>query len=922
MSELFRFVSLRGPAPLAEATLPFVVPIGGASGTNLELSPQLDRAVERAAARGWALSFADLDRLLDETFDGLSLKRLADGDTRLQDARASAERVVNAVARGRAEPMAGMADRATVHILFAEWCTRAAALVANDRQRTPSPKEEAANARDFFTRAVLSAPITNQSPMTMESNLRSAYGRRPQNSAGNNAAALRQALVVVRAARKAVIAALLKGQYLLISDLDAAALAGLEQVMDEVPRGELAMIEPGQLAQLLADLDQRARELVAALAAAGDFDEAQPYGESLVAGPRDNTGGVAGGQIAPIRLGVGDLVLAELQSTAYEYGDIAHIENVLSGEFRRREYKKSTTSESETFTLTEVESTAETDTQTTQRFELEKASKATLNDTLNINAGTAVSASYGPVSAQASFGLGSTTARETSQNQATKLAQEVVSKATQKVRQLSSNSRRTLTRVVVDDGTVHEMDNKGAGKEHVVGVYRWVNKLESLRLMDYGQRLMLGITIPEPGAYLRWLARTRVNVGGVAPPTVLRDGASVPLGPDDVTPDNFLTWVAKYSVPDATPPPPLFITQSVGKESDPSAQQEGAVGVVTRTDTTLTVPPGYSAVVARGTAISYGIGFGTIANLLPAISVSVGTASFTWNATPGATETSSHPFTLPLAPPGSASPAGAETSAGAKIPIAINFSSSYGFAVTIEIVFQRSDAGLRAWQLDTWSKIMTAYQSARTAAEDAASRGSLPGVTIAGANPLENRNIERTELKRFAIELLAGAVGTIDAVDDDNGARPHPNASRIAALEALTRTFEDAFEWEHMSWQSLDYFWAPEASWDTLATLSDPDPDHKAFLAAGAAKVTLPVRPGYETAVLFRLWTRRIWPGDRAPLPDIASAVALGAEVATSPKGAPQRGIPVVNGDWVERSPTDLVILQPEGLLNWKPPAG
>lgn len=923
MSELFRFVSLRGPAPLEAETVPYVVPVEAVANPLATMSAQLDRLVERAASVGWNFSLKTLDRWLQESFDGVTLTDITGENAAIAEARTKAEEIVSRAVTGAAETKKGEADRASVHVLMAEWLVRVAALSKEDPFHSLTEAQQAAKARDYFSRAVLVAQSAAETPFTMKTTNKRRYQRKASIKPPNDPSKLRILLAQARQARTAVIAALANNTWLDLESVTEQIRLGLAQVVP-LPGGELAGFDVSQLEGVLGDLDRRIQELVALLADAGDYSEGQPLrGEQhTIADDVDAVGGAAATPPIPIRIGVGDLLLAELQSTDYGYGDIAHIENVLAGEKRKRTFNKSSSRETDVFTLTESETTTETDTQSTQRFELEKASQSSLKETLNINAGTSISGSYGPVTAQASFGIGSTTGRESSQNQATKLAQEVVSKAASKVRQLSSTQTRTITKVVTTDATEHSVENDGADPEHIIGVYRWVNKLENLQLMNYGQRLMLGMTIPEPGAYLRWLAATKPQAGGVLPPTVLRNGTVVPLDPTDVTPDNYLTWVSAYSVADATPPPPRFITQAIGMHSDPNESAE-TPGTVTKSDTTLTVPAGYRSVLARGTVIAYYVqrlGLGLVGGAVqsPDFQISIATTSKTLALD---INNPVRTFSMPLASPGSATASGTGTSGGAKIPIALTVAFASGYALTVEVVFERSDVGLATWQLDTWGKIMTAYSNAAGAAADAAARGSLPGVTIGGNNPMDNRRIERAEIKRNAIELLAGAVPSVDAVDDDSGIRPHPNPSKIAALDALIRFFDDAFEWEHMSWVSLDYFWAPETSWDKLMAITDPDTDRRAFLAAGAANVSIPVRRGFETVVLFRLWTGRRWPGDRAPLPKVAEAIALGAEVATSNKGAPQRGIPVENGAWIETSPTDLVILQPEGLLTWKPTA-
>jgi hypothetical protein len=58
------------------------------------------------------------------------------------------------------------------------------------------------------------------------------------------------------------------------------------------------------------------------------------------------------------------------------------------------------------------------------------------------------------------------------------------------------------------------------------------------------------------------------------------------------------------------------------------------------------------------------------------------------------------------------------------------------------------------------------------------------------------------------------------------------------------------------------YFWGKKDDWPTLAQLSDPDPVFQQFLQAGAARVQVPVRPGFEAGVLTYLSTGVLWSAD------------------------------------------------------------
>jgi hypothetical protein len=79
----------------------------------------------------------------------------------------------------------------------------------------------------------------------------------------------------------------------------------------------------------------------------------------------------------------------------------------------------------------------------------------------------------------------------------------------------------------------------------------------------------------------------------------------------------------------------------------------------------------------------------------------------------------------------------------------------------------------------------------------------------------------------------------------------------------IIRWFEQAFDWENTAYMSYPYFWARRNTWVgrlNLTTAAD-DPLFASFLAAGYARVVVPVRSGFECAVQVYLFTGLPWLG-------------------------------------------------------------
>ena len=73
------------------------------------------------------------------------------------------------------------------------------------------------------------------------------------------------------------------------------------------------------------------------------------------------------------------------------------------------------------------------------------------------------------------------------------------------------------------------------------------------------------------------------------------------------------------------------------------------------------------------------------------------------------------------------------------------------------------------------------------------------------------------------------------------------------------RRFEQAFEWKNMTYLFYPYFWGNKEDWVMLSKLDDDDPVFARFLQAGAARVLVPVRPGFEKSIIEYLELEDEW---------------------------------------------------------------
>ena len=66
----------------------------------------------------------------------------------------------------------------------------------------------------------------------------------------------------------------------------------------------------------------------------------------------------------------------------------------------------------------------------------------------------------------------------------------------------------------------------------------------------------------------------------------------------------------------------------------------------------------------------------------------------------------------------------------------------------------------------------------------------------------------------------------------------------------IIKFLHQAIEWENVSYVMYPYFWTDPDRWDFKQFLHHKDDIHKNFLRAGAARVVLTIRPGFEKSFL------------------------------------------------------------------------
>lgn len=568
-------------------------------------------------------------------------------------------------------------------------------------------------------------------------------------------------------------------------------------------------------------------------------------------------------------LGVADLLVVRQQLLRYELGEIAHVENVMAKETRKRLHR--TLNRREELRLQEVERIEENerDLQSTERFELQNETERTIQENASRQAGVTVTASYGPsveVTAEAAYS--SETAKSESNRIASSHARELTERSVQRVQERIRELRTALTVSETEETNRHGFVNEG--DDHVVGVYRWLDKVYQAQVFDYGKREILEFVVPEPAAFLRYAAANKpvegVTLERPEPPgyCATQQSTFFPLEPKDITRTSYLLWTTRYKVQKVTPPPPRFRVTATAFDQpwitgDPKA--------TAASNKELKVPDGYMARRAWSTGNHAHYASDVTETRNPELLIYVGRH---------------------LLNQGYAELNGENE----VVPIAIIGVLLLVYAATVEVECELTQEAFEKWQVDTYTAILNAYDEQRAAYEQQvkAAEETTADVTVEGRNPLLNRAIERTELKKSVISQMTGQhFDLFDAMRRDVAPHGFPQADLNEAFAEgeYVRFVEQAFEWENMLYLFYPYFWGRKDKWPVTSHLDDPDPIHGEFLRAGAARINVPIRTGFESAVNTFLSTGRLpWKSENDPTITFQEPFLSIAEEMKSQQGA------------------------------------
>lgn len=636
-----------------------------------------------------------------------------------------------------------------------------------------------------------------------------------------------------------------------------------------------------------------------------DLPEVNPSNNNPDPGSNNNPGANTGNQNPGVldyipsgfgikRLGIADYRKVEQEICCYVPGEVSHIENVMAREFKSRTTKSTMRTEETTTDTTERESEKLTDTTTVDRFEMNQEVSAVIAEDTQIGAHASLNAQWGNAqTTQYSLNAGgefaNNTSSEESNSQAVTHAKEVTERALERVVTKVKQERvRKITNEFTDENT-HGFDNR-QGSSHISGVYRWIDKIYRNKVINYGKRLMYEFLIPEPATFhtqaiigKNEASNGEILIKPIDPRTF--SGNLELSNYTQITEATYSHWAGVYNA-DIKACPSEFIY--IGKEFNFDSKLKG--GDSWSDKASLSIPEGYKTVDAGVTVTSAGM----VSTWGKSISVSVGNLDYYTNGSN---------FNMKL------SPAGGVTQLKnfeGNIPVSVFFITHHVGTANVSVKCQLSESALKQWQIDAFNEIIGAYEK-----KLAEYNAKVAGVKAKGTNPLFNRQIINDVLRKNCIEYLISH----DSLGEDSmltgtgvtGTRAKYDDPALESYSAKVKFFEQAFEWDLMSYYFYPFYWAEKAKWKEKHNVDEMnDAAFRAFLQSGMARIILTIRPGFEEAVNWYMSTGQVWNGGQVPAFDDPLYVSIVEEMSVTDGE--------VEETWESRVPTALTILQAESI--------
>lgn len=614
--------------------------------------------------------------------------------------------------------------------------------------------------------------------------------------------------------------------------------------------------------------------------------------------------------------GRSDLLVVRQTTTGYRQSEIAYLENILVGETRLREHTQRLMTRRELFEQVIKEEEETHDLQVTDRAELSREISDVIKEDLRAEGSIQVT-SRGPTKVVASASASYSRSTEEAAKIAEEYSRETVERAVKRTMERVTREVRSVIEEEITELNRHGFTRDTTAPDHISGIYQYLERVSRAKIFCYGERELYDLLIPEPAALIWQMAVSRVEMHNPLQRPDAELFESLTLA--NIA-DKRAEVIRAYQVSDL----PDFPEEH--KQVSMAISNTGSGGSAKHAQNKdLQIPEGYVA-VDGSFVLSVEV---EDSNSKPNGGWIAGNLVNTWiinNLTDNKGK-AAEDFTFVTPQPGPSIAAAFN---------ADNFTSIVG-AITLNL--ELTEDARRDWAIEAYARVSARYEQLRLEYEQTiiqlTSTQQAESTKLPEGSRLELQRMVRFELQRSAIDIMRNApvdfalMGEYDFSQADGSLSSHPtvDTDAVRTSEPEIRFLQQAFEWEHMVWVLYPYFWGRRQQWDRTVVQTHPDPDFAAFLNAGAARVQISVRPGFENAVKHYMETGEVYGGLGLPKIGDPNYVSFIDEQMTS-LGGPGEEIawpPDSPKEWTVLAPTPLVlarsVTKPQ-LPTWDPQTG
>lgn len=527
---------------------------------------------------------------------------------------------------------------------------------------------------------------------------------------------------------------------------------------------------------------------------------------------------------------IADLFVVRDELRCYEVGEMSYIENVIESEIRSRKHRHLEREEFLTERTGETAFSEEKDHQVDEQFSLQMEISKAVEQELSLDAGVTVNYNWGTGSVAATTDTGFNVSKKDVQNSVQKYSKQVIDKA---VTKLETKTKEFASRKFIrelEETNKHVFGGLAGAPADISRQFYYVTQVKKAQVFNYGRRMLLDLYIPEPSELYKHLLAKQFKLKEPEEPTIVAG---------EINGQNYLELIRTYGLKDVDAPPKMTEQVRFTVNEQFEKPKKGKTGLKAGTAAGFTVPDGYKAVSwhSDGPDIVWdGAGVSVVISLAGKdIVYPMGSPDITQTPLPDLVGNQSVTFQA--------------------FDV---LSMQLDITVECELLPEIKSR----WQLSVYDKILAIYYQQVTAYEEALVKFEKYKQEKYRQNPFILLQEIQAQLKQAAISYIS-----CQFYDSMNAMKRRVEPCGFPSLDLpeaekegrFVRFFEQAFEWKFMSYIFYPSFWAAKCTWEGKFKEEAENMLFQQFLKAGNARLSVPVRPGFEGHVCYFLNTKQIW---------------------------------------------------------------